>query len=98
MKLRDWFVVFSVVVLLGCLKVSQRNGLIMQGYSVGENIQRLQVQERELAWLKMDVLGASSPTRLAKIAQEREWDFVAWSTLQEQPQGKRFLIRLASAD
>lgn len=97
MRLKTWFIALAILVSVGCLKVWQKNSMFMQGYAVGERIERMRYQQRELAWLKSDVLQASSPSRLAKVARERDWDLVAWSTIEDAEPGRRFLIRLASA-
>ena len=83
MRLSRWMTFIGIVVGLGCLRVSQRNAIYLQGYAVGSRATRLHAQETDLAWLRSRVNGLSAPSRLAQIAEERRMKLVAWSPLPE---------------
>ncbi len=81
MNLSRWMLAIGVLVGLGCLQVAQRNAVYLKGYAVGKRMQRVHEIERDVAWLKADVIGLESPSRLARVAEERRLKLVAWSTL-----------------
>ena len=85
MRFSYWMMLIAVVVGVGWLQVSQRNALFLKGYAVGERLQRVHVQETDLSWLHAKVVGLTSPTRLAEVAQHRQLNFVAWSRLAPLP-------------
>ena len=82
MRLSGWITLVAVMVGLGCLQVSQRNALFLKGYEVGERMSRVHAQDTDVSWLRARVGGLTSPTRLARVAQERRLQLVAWSTLE----------------
>ena len=94
MRMRRWCGLIAGMVILGCLQVAQRNALYFQGYAVGEQLQQLHTQETSLAWMQTHVVGLVSPTRLARVAQERRLNLVAWSALDRGPGG---LVHMAAA-
>ncbi len=75
----------AVLVGLGCLKVSQRNAIFLQAYAIGDRLSRIHTQETDVSWLNTRVVGLSSPTHLADVAQERRLNLVAWSTFAGPP-------------
>lgn len=81
MSLRRWFLLEAVLVGLGCLQVTQRNAILLNGYAVGASMERMHAQETSLAWLRNDVIGLASPTHLARVARDRRLTLVAWSVL-----------------
>ena len=85
MPLSRWMLLIAVLVGLGCLEVAQRNAVVLKGYAVGAQTERVHTQRTEVAWLNMKVTGLSSPTRLAQIAQDRRLKLVAWSMLSPVP-------------
>ena len=89
MTLTRWFALIGIVVGLGCLQVAQRNAVVLKGYAVGERLHRVQERETDLLLVKEHVVGMTSPSSLARIAQERQLTFVAWSTLSSAPENLR---------
>ena len=92
MRLSRWMMLIGGLVVLGSLQVAQRNAVILKSYAIADRYQSVQTKQTELAWLGARVSGESSPTSLAKVAQERHYKFVAWATLplqrsQSAPQG-----------
>lgn len=81
MRLSRWFAAIVVMTGLGLLQVALRNGLILQSYAVGERTAKLHTHETETEWLSARVLGLTSPTHLAQVAQARRLNLVAWNTL-----------------
>ena len=81
MRLSRWVALLAVLVGLGCLQVSQRNAIVLKGYALGERMQRIQTRTTDVAWLNANVIGLTSPTTLAELAQERKLKLVAWSLL-----------------
>ena len=101
MRLTHWMMLIGFVVGLGCLQVTQRNAIVLTGYSVGERLTRVHRQEADVSWLNMQVVGLTSPTHLAQIAKERRLNLVARVTLPaELPGGNasRPVMRLAAGD
>lgn len=84
MRLSRWMLVIGIVVGFGCLKVAQRNAILVKSYALGERMDHLHAKRNEVAWLHAQVTGLSSPTHLAKIAEERRLELVAWSWLPPQ--------------
>ena len=84
MRLTHWLMGIGVVVAIGCLQVAQRNALFLQGYAIGSRVSRLHTEQTDVAWLHARVTQLSSPTNLARAAQERQLKLVAWSTLPSQ--------------
>ena len=84
MRLSRWLMLIAVVVGLGCLQVTQRNAMFLNGYAVGERLESLHTQETDVSWLRARVVGLRAPRRLAQIAQERQLKLVAWSALSPQ--------------
>lgn len=80
MQLSRWVALIAVFVGVGTLQVSQRSALFLKGYALGDRMHRVQMKETDVAWLGANVVGLSSPRRLADIADERRLTFVAWST------------------
>lgn len=93
MTLPRGMMLIGVVVGIGCLQVAQRNALVLKGYVVGERLQKVHAQERDIAWLDADVTGLVSPSHLARVARERELKLVA--RLRFPPAGS--LVRDAAA-
>ena len=85
MKLSRWMAFLGVVVGFGCLKVAQRNAIVLKGYALGERMGRMHRQETDAMWLSAQVVGLASPTHLSQVAQEHKRKFVAWSTLSAAP-------------
>ena len=83
MPLRRWFLLIGAVVVLGCLQVAQRTGVVMKGYAVGERMRTLHARETDVAWSSLQITELSSPNRLAKVARERDLKLVAWSTIAD---------------
>ena len=83
MPLRRWFLLIGAVVVLGCLQVAQRTGVVMKGYAVGERMRTLRARETDIAWANLQITELSSPNRLAKVAKDRDLQLVAWSTIAE---------------
>lgn len=81
MALSRWLALVGLLVGLGCLQVAQRNAVFLKGYAVGERQHRLHAAETDVSWATAQVVGLSSPTHLAHLAQERQLKLVAWSTL-----------------
>jgi hypothetical protein len=81
MRLSQWLTLIGVVAGLGCLQVAQRNALFMAGYAFGEQAHAVHTQEANLLWLNAQVVGLESPKHLSRMAQERNLQLVAWSTL-----------------
>ena len=81
MKLSRWMAFLGVVVGFGCLKVAQRNAIVLKSYAVGERMDRMHRQETDAMWLNAQVVGLASPTHLSQVVQEQKRKFVAWSTL-----------------
>ena len=81
MRLSRWMLVIGIVVGFGCLKVAQRNAILVKSYAVGERMGRLHAKRNEVAWLHAQVTGLSSPSHLAQMAEERRLELVAWSRL-----------------
>lgn len=77
--------VIGIVVGLGCFQVAQRNAILVKSYTVGQRMDHLHAKRNEVAWLHAQVTGLSSPTHLAKIAEERRLKLVAWSRLPPTP-------------
>jgi hypothetical protein len=96
MRLTTWCALIAVPVGMGFLRVSQRNALLLHGYAVGERMERVHAQETVVSWLHADVVGLTSPTRLAEVAKERRLNFVAWSMLPAAPSASG-AIRAASS-
>ena len=84
MRLSRWLMLIASVVGLGCLQVTQHNAVFLKGYAVGERLEQLHVQERDVSWLRARMVGLRAPQHLARIAQERQLKLVAWSTLSPQ--------------
>ena len=85
MPLSRWMSLIAVLVGIGCLEVAQRNAIVLSGYAVGSQAERLHAQQTEVAWLSSKVTGLSSPSHLAQVARERQLKLVAWSTLSTPP-------------
>ena len=101
MRLAHWMMLIGFVVGLGCLQVTQRNAIVLTGYSVGERLTRVHRQEADVSWLNMQVVGLTSPAHLAQITKERRLNLVARVTLPaERPSGdaSKPAVRLAAAD
>ncbi len=81
MNLSRWILVIGLMVGVGCLRVAQRNAIYLKGYAVGERMGRVHETQRDVSWLTADVIGLESPSRLARVAEERQLKLVAWSTL-----------------
>lgn len=81
MPLRRWFFLIGMLVGLGCLRVAQRNALMVTGYAVGDSRARIHAKQTEVSWADARVEGLASPVHLAEVAQERRLKLVAWSTL-----------------
>ena len=94
MPLSRWMGLIGIVVALGCLKVTQRNALFLQGYAVGERLAQMHKQETDVSWLHAQVTGLESPGRLARAAQDQQLKLVAWSTLSPE----RAVAALQSAE
>jgi len=97
MRSSRWLLLIALVVGVGCLNVAQRTALFLTGYGVGQRAQRAHAQEADVLWLKMQVVGLSSPAHLAEVAQERRLKLVAWSTLKAEPTVPASPVRVASA-
>ena len=97
MRLTRWLLLIAAVVGLGCLQVAQRTALYLKGYAVGQRAHEVHTQNTEVSWLDTQVVGLSSPVRLAEVAQERRLQFVAWSTLEAAPRATRTLPHMALA-
>ena len=85
MRLSRWLILIGIMVGLGCLQVAQHNALLLKGYVVGGQIRDVHRQEADLSWLNGQVVNLSSPAHLARVAQARRLNFVAWSTLSPAP-------------
>ena len=72
MRLTYWMTLIGFLVGLGCLQVTQRNAIVLKGYTVGERLIRVHRQEADVSWLNMQVVGLTSPTHLSQIAKELE--------------------------
>ncbi len=84
MRLSHWFALIGVLVTVGCLQVAQHNAIFLSGYAVGQRRADLHTQQNELSWLNAQVVGLTSPTHLAEVAQDRGLKLVAWSTWPRQ--------------
>lgn len=98
MRLSHWIALLALTVGIGLLRVSQRNALMLQGYAVGERLQRVHAKETDVTWLTARVDGLASPTHLAQVAEERRLKLVARSTLAAFSARAERPIRLAAGD
>ena len=70
---------------IGMLMTAQRMAVFMEGYLVGQRMRQAHEQEVALGWIDNTVTGSSSPTALARQERDRQWNFVAWSSLDDVP-------------
>ena len=102
MSISRWFTLIAIMVGLGCLQVAQRHAILLKGYAVGARMGNVHTQETDLSWVNAHVVGLSSPTHLAQVAQERRLTFVAWSRLAYEPSivgpGSSSLMQMAADD
>jgi hypothetical protein len=80
-RLSSWMSLISMIVGFGSLRVAQQNAIVRKSYVVGERIERIHTVENDLAWLNAQVVGLTSPARLAHVAEERRLKLVAWSAI-----------------
>ena len=85
MRLSRWLVIIGIMVGVGCLRVAQRNAVLVKSYAVGDRMTRLHEQQNDVAWLQAQVTELSSPTQLARAAEARRLKLVAWSRLPPTP-------------
>ena len=85
MRLSRWLLVIGIMIGVGCLRVAQRNAVLVKSYAVGERMHRLHEHGNDVAWLQTQVTELSSPTHLARTAEERRLQLVAWSRLPLTP-------------
>ncbi|MBI4341485.1 MAG: hypothetical protein HY598_04300 [Candidatus Omnitrophica bacterium] len=78
-------VVIGLLVAVGMLKAVQRNALVLQGYALGERVERAHQEATDVSWLEARVLNLTSPDHLSEAANSRQLKLVAWSTLSPQP-------------
>ena len=97
MSLSRWMMLIAAMVGLGCLKISQRNAIILSGYGLGERMARAHAKETEISWMGTQVAWLASPAHLAEVAQDRRLKLVAWSALSSTGAAQP-LTHLASID
>jgi len=95
MPLSRWLLLIAFLVILGCLQVAQHTGLYVKAYGVGKRAQQVHAEEVDVSWLMTRVASLSSPPQLASLAQERQLNLVAWSTLPND-QGTATPVQVAS--
>jgi len=81
MTLSRWLLLIGIVAGLGCLKVAERNAVVLAAYAVGERTSRAHTQDTDVSWLRARVTELSSPAQLAQAAHDRQLKLVAWSML-----------------
>ena len=85
MRPSRWMALIGILVAVGCLKVAQRNAILLKGYALGTQVSGIHEKEVEVAWLKSEIIGLVSPAHLSDVARERQLKLVAWSTLPVAP-------------
>ncbi len=88
MKLNRWLSAIGLVMAAGMLQVAQKNTVYLQGYALGDRVEKAHKEETEISWLETRVLRLTSPEHLSDAAQERHLNLVAWSLLAPD-QGQR---------
>ncbi len=86
MPWRRWLWLLAAMMGVGLLQIGQRGSLVTRGYRLGEKFTALHEQRTALAWQQVRVDELRSPTRLGQVAQARQMELTAWSTLAEAPQ------------
>ena len=85
MRVSQWLMLVGVLVSVGMLQVAQRTAIVRRGYALGQRTHRLHEAERDVAWLRAQLQGLSSPNRLTDVSQTRQQPFIAWSLLSQAP-------------
>ena len=85
MKFSRWLLLIAVMVGVGLVQVAWHNAVYFTGYAIGDRLHRVQIMEREVAWLDTQVTRLGSPVHLADVAQQRQLTLVAWSTMPSSP-------------
>lgn len=74
---------------VGMLQVAQRNTVYLEGYALGDRVEKAHKEHTDVSWLEARVMRLTSPEHLSSMVQERHLNLVAWSTLTED-EARRF--------
>lgn len=74
----------GIMVIVGAVRVHQQTALRLQAYALGRQYRQVRALEQEQLWLKAQVVGLQSPSRLAKTMKEQPRALVARTTLARE--------------
>ena len=97
MRLSQWLSLVAIMMALAGVRVAQQNAIFSQAYALGARLQCAQQKQRDIAWLRSEVVGLQSPVRLAAYADDHDLKLVAWKKIDEVPLSESPLV-LASVE